>query len=253
MRGATRSRGRAGVCQPVSIHAPHAGRDEVATWTSIIPASFNPRAPCGARPIAVFSMLANNGFNPRAPCGARLQRYGRKSRTTLFQSTRPMRGATDIAALLRQPRGVSIHAPHAGRDASGDQSTRTTLVSIHAPHAGRDSAAPPCGHSPPSFNPRAPCGARLLFMIQQLTVISFNPRAPCGARHPQRILSLLALCFNPRAPCGARPSLTPAVCMFSSFNPRAPCGARPRSARGIGVMILFQSTRPMRGATWRSF
>ncbi len=80
----------------------------------------------------------------------------------MFQSTRPTRGAT----LIEQPRlpkhlGVSIHAPHAGRDHSGFvlllfnfgfQSTRPTrgatsiarhyypiaMVSIHAPHAGRD-------------------------------------------------------------------------------------------------------------------
>ena len=34
----------------------------------------------------------------------------------LFQSTRPMRGATVRDDDLRHRRGISIHAPHAGRD-----------------------------------------------------------------------------------------------------------------------------------------
>ena len=34
------------------------------------------------------------------------------------------------------------------------------------------------------------------------------------------------------------------------FNPRAPCGARPSAAVHTGSMCPFQSTRPMRGATW---
>ena len=80
----------------------------------------------------------------------------------MFQSTRPMRGATGTEVWHYYGSGVSIHAPHAGRDVGvyGTlfmqflfQSTRPmrgatldaldvasgTEVSIHAPHAGRDS------------------------------------------------------------------------------------------------------------------
>ena len=34
----------------------------------------------------------------------------------VFQSTRPMRGATSSVGLMSRPILVSIHAPHAGRD-----------------------------------------------------------------------------------------------------------------------------------------
>ena len=35
----------------------------------------------------------------------------------VFQSTRPMRGATErFAVMSYYPFGISIHAPHAGRD-----------------------------------------------------------------------------------------------------------------------------------------
>ena len=57
----------------------------------------------------------------------------------MFQSTRPMRGATEWNSYRRSFAAVSIHAPHAGRD--GQQAIaadRVTAVSIHAPHAGRD-------------------------------------------------------------------------------------------------------------------
>ena len=34
-----------------------------------------------------------------------------------------------------------------------------------------------------------------------------------------------------------------------NFNPRAPCGARRRGAAPLAIAELFQSTRPLRGAT----
>ena len=58
----------------------------------------------------------------------------------LFQSTRPVRGAT--AALLGA--GVSVS------------------ISIHAPRAGRDDRVRRVAAYRQHFNPRAPCGARLI-------------------------------------------------------------------------------------------
>ena len=77
-----------------------------------------------------------------------------------FQSTRPMRGATQHRGFFRRRR----------------------LVSIHAPHAGRDRSALPGPSFSQGFNPRAPCGARPRIGVDNIEVLSFNPRAPCGAR-----------------------------------------------------------------------
>ena len=41
-----------------------------------------------------------------------------------FQSTRPMRGATVVVKIDEHRRYISIHAPHAGRD------TRTVMLSV---------------------------------------------------------------------------------------------------------------------------
>ena len=96
MRGATLVVVAAPVHRLISIHAPHAGRDELD----------------------------------------RVLQF-----TEAFQSTRPMRGATDFEhpAIYREQ--ISIHAPHAGRDYGyGDGVKSFNRISIHAPHAGRDSA-----------------------------------------------------------------------------------------------------------------
>ena len=77
-------------------------------------------------------------FNPRAPCGARPEFDFAAMADDAFQSTRPMRGATNALVGDFSGAAVSIHAPHAGRDASSFPCVVVTSVSIHAPHAGRD-------------------------------------------------------------------------------------------------------------------
>ena len=122
-----------------------------------------------------------------------------------------------------------------------------------------------------SFNPRAPCGARRRRYARRVTIMRFNPRAPCGARPRKRSLSPPYRRFNPRAPCGARPTILLFLHCNFCFNPRAPCGARlppmgyytislcfnPRAPCGARrgapyrsfSCSMFQSTRPVRGAT----
>ena len=117
MRGATLGGDPAAiVAEVISIHAPHAGRDQLRVSCDHMEFNFNPRAPCGARrngpalwfhrrdfnPRApcgarlktLLDVLTENNFNPRAPCGARLAAVLVRLPVFKFQSTRPMRGAT---------------------------------------------------------------------------------------------------------------------------------------------------------------
>ena len=56
--------------------------------------------------------------------------------------------------------------------------------------------------------------------------------------------------FNPRAPCGARRrDWVQVPRRHRDFNPRAPCGARLRWMTFSQTSMLFQPTRPLRGAT----
>ena len=123
-----------------------------------------------------------------------------------------------------------------------------------------------------NFNPRAPCGARQRGWSLYFVIVCFNPRAPCGARLHYRHNTTLLFCFNPRAPCGARPHFALMYAQSSTFQSTRPVwGATvawrctrfltrvsihaPRVGRDIDIPQggeedkMFQSTRPMRGAT----
>ena len=234
---------------------PVRGATATASQTISASWSFNPRAPCGAR------LRANSKnrclgcrFNPRAPCGARLSAKGISRRRLAFQSTRPVRGATDASQIDRLTVSVSIHAPRAGRDLLAENLSRDALgVSIHAPRAGRDESRIDEATGGSGFNPRAPCGARRKLAIRPGSCWMFQSTRPVrGATQRCCKTCIDRSCFNPRAPCGARRSCLAApyfMPMFQStrpvrgatraysasiapntcFNPRAPCGARHRA------------------------
>ena len=200
--------------------------------------------------------------------------FSQTTANNLFQSTRPVRGATDYYNLIFNGGNISIHAPRAGRDRHFLAVDRVGVrISIHAPRAGRDYGGERGTVLEGYFNPRAPCGARLPGGSSWTDCYYFNPRAPCGARLQDRGKRRGGVeDFNPRAPCGARLSLTLLRSVALYFNPRAPCGARlhkcplysrsiyisihaPRAGRDNKItlnsihQIRFQSTRPVRGAT----
>ena len=86
-----------------------------------------------------------------------------------FQSTRPMRGATSLTKY-----GLVVNVFQSTRPMRGatgvEGSERTHLsISIHAPHAGRDLGLFGSEGESKYFNPRAPCGARLIRAVIHLT------------------------------------------------------------------------------------
>ena len=124
---------------------------------------------------------------------------------SIFQSTLPLRGATEVPAVCGVGDFISIHTPLAGSDADCPdhamailfQSTlplrgatnnlwycqRLPYISIHTPLAGSDrklycypycviiSIHTPLAGSDPNLRP---CG----YLIRH-----FNPHSPCGERH----------------------------------------------------------------------
>ena len=141
----------------ISTHAPLAGRDP------------RPRPRRGSTKISTHAPLAgrdrrglhreedNYYFNPRAPCGARqLGTEYRNKGQKKFQPTRPLRGATLAEDRVGHGESISTHAPLAGRDA---QKKNAPTVARH-------------------FNPRAPCGARLLGIEIEPCSKAFQPTRP---------------------------------------------------------------------------
>ena len=140
IRGATTMRRTTPWPVWISIHAPHTGRD-LRHLVKVGPLGISIHAPHTGRDTLVL---------------------GDEFSVQIFQSTRPIRGATtDLIKYIKYER-ISIHAPHTGRDylifwgpslILSFQSTRpirgatfctpagvapAILISIHAPHTGRD-------------------------------------------------------------------------------------------------------------------
>ena len=140
MRGATIIALTSAVLAIISIHAPHAGSDIVAQLLFVPSLYFNPRSPCGERRTCPPSTCQTCRFQSTLPMrGATNPLIGIAARQA-FQSTLPMRGATHLSSDSRATRKISIHAPHAGSDVSSLNSYLfPAYISIHAPHAGSDS------------------------------------------------------------------------------------------------------------------
>ena len=57
----------------ISTHAPRAGSDNTGPlFRQLLKKYFNPRSPCGERPLSKSKIPRKNYFNPRSPCGERL-------------------------------------------------------------------------------------------------------------------------------------------------------------------------------------
>ena len=116
---------------------------------------FNPRTPCGVRPlpdnvksintrVSIHALLAECDmcyevyhpivarFNPRTPCGVRLSHGSNMPSFSSFQSTHSLRSATGAGARYFTYANVSIHALLAECDASLLSLHHRLTVSIHA-------------------------------------------------------------------------------------------------------------------------
>ena len=191
----------------ISIHAPHTGRDDEV----------------------VDFHLRINHFNPRAPYGARQHQFFLSARPLIFQSTRPIRGAT---------RQKSIYCP----------------LNIHFnPRAPYGARLTPQFHAPLDYgfqSTRPIRGATRKSVSTSKAEIDFNPRAPYGARHSDRDMGNCRSYISIHAPHTGRDacfdSSSSSLPTFQStrpirgattatpsrrrsrpyFNPRAPYGAR---------------------------
>ena len=142
--------------KPFQSTHPLRGATSPSRRAASLRSNFNPRTPCGVRP----GCTKVNGyfwyFNPRTPCGVRPGRWAKLSTCNRFQSTHPLRGAT-----LRVNHDFPV-----------------IQISIHAPLAGCDKKPPSTSGTPRNFNPRAPCGVRLLAFKRVFAKKNISIHAP---------------------------------------------------------------------------
>ena len=213
----------------VEFQSTHPLRGATCIFERLLhPMYFNPRTPCGVRldaaefrrvdtqfqsthPLrgATRALALNRAlrryFNPRTPCGVRLLEKALDLVVIQFQSTHPLRGATSALVAYRCLRCISIHAPLAGCD----RSVRWD------------------GDFQQNFNPRTPCGVRLLRLVALPRPKRFQSTHPLrGATSGSQCTFLSRPYFNPRTPCGVRrtaPSQISASYLISIHAPLAGC------------------------------
>ena len=192
-----------------------------------------------------------------------------------FQSTRPIRGATEGGQYDEKRCHISIHAPHTGRDERwAGYVLRADQISIHAPHTGRDgrslsrrnSPSPISIHAPHTGRDRRPRWPRYSrwpisihaphtgrdpeWKAAEEAIFQFQSTRPIRGATEEYGNIVTALSISIHAPHTGRDGchqLQP--CIPQHFNPRAPYGARLVTDICKRNGIKFQSTRPIRGAT----
>ena len=236
------------------------------------PADFNPRTPCGVRPLRAHRLgvamefqsthplrgatcgdqkvcagrrisihaplagcdwqsrvkvMSSRNFNPRTPCGVRLGT-----------------GAVRVLLLLR----ISIHAPLAGCDRRNLRTPSREHISIHAPLAGCDSSGVRSTQNIFNFNPRTPCGVRLLRLRSRFQCRhDFNPRTPCGVRLLVVHSLGLVVDFNPRTPCGVRPFCSLSTKRRSKISIHAPLAGCDHIRRCMAMETVISIHAPLAG------
>ena len=102
-------------------------------------------------------------------------------------------------------------------------------ISTHAPLAGRDTSTLPSCSTPAEFQPTRPLR---------------------GATDLERAGHMMGRYFNPRAPCGARPGSWQVYKDCDMISTHAPLAGRDSvCSLFVAMLLVFQPTRPLRGAT----
>ena len=257
---------------PVSIHALLAECDTLHALPSDKGAGFNPRTPCGVRPVPHHCLPDWMRFNPRTPCGVRHAMLSCAGPCRRFQSTHSLRSATGYCWTRRQ--GLS--------------------VSIHALLAECDEICNDYKNQQYGFNPRTPCGVRLSDWFSPCPANQFQSTHSLRSATPWRLTTdssqkfqsthslrsatngqwghqghrpvsihaLLAECDTLEvddgfvskvsihallAECDHETWICQRQCL--RFNPRTPCGVRLASDEPLGLHDRFQSTHSLRSAT----
>ena len=168
-------------------------------------------------------------FNPRTPRGVRRASAAGSSPTQTFQSTHPSRGATAALEIPADLLLISIHAPLAGCDTKCVQEVKRQW----------------------NFNPRTPRGVRRDVVRTCCIKYLFQSTHPSRGATYRLVIDVSALEISIHAPlAGCDVCTGSAAAADRHFNPRTPRGVRRNCAHLGGCLQAFQSTHPLRGATF---
>ena len=203
MWAATEEQSRPGFLPPVSIRAARVGGDRQLAATNSNKICFNPRRPCGRRPVHAPAFDGKH----------------------LFQSAPPVWAATVYDTGRTGSKGVSIRAARVGGDHAGNPvvifsrgfNPRRPCGRRHRSHKLSQQlklfqSAPPVwaatiavgvGASRVSFNPRRPCGRRLVLVGSSIRQSQFQSAPPVWAATLKAETSTLERLFQSAPPVWA--------------------------------------------------
>ena len=238
----------------ISIHAPLAGCDRLRC------------ARAKMDDISIHAPLAGCDSTTGSTSIARI----------LFQSTHPLRGATDDSDWYAICWNISIHAPLAGCDREHDRETKW-LIKFQSTHPLRGATIrAKTGTGRPRFQSTHPLRGATSDSMQKTTEDRISIHAPLAgcdqkdfisisnvtkfqSTHPLRgatslpLNSIENLKFQSTHPLrGATDRHTEPTEILRDFNPRTPCGVRLSFNQMPLQLEEFQSTHPLRGATRRN-
>ena len=155
---------------------------------------------------------------------------------------------TEIATVV-----ISIHAPLAGCDfVRYRRRVRQSPISIHAPLAGCDLHKSVVEMIDSKFQSTHPLRGATAAVLEPTAAFGISIHAPlAGCDTAQRIKEAIkAISIHaPLAGCDIWPFTSDTTERY--FNPRTPCGVRRPWTASLGRPRRFQSTHPLRGATFR--
>ncbi len=144
---------------------------------------FNPRSPCGERRAVVIKVIVMAMFQSTLPVWGATSRVRDFQSYQMFQSTLPVWGATCTTSQNYHYLRFQSTLPVWGATISGANSPRICKFQSTLPVWGATFRHRGQRNHPRCFNPRSPCGERLIFTPGRGCRSCFNPRSPCGERH----------------------------------------------------------------------
>ena len=199
-----------------------------SAMSNAVSTNFNPRSPCGERRASRLAPCAHTDFNPRSPCGERHARTWDNDLVSQFQPTLPVRGATAQNGIIKwEVKHISTHAPRAGSDPEHMQYLRREAY----------------------FNPRSPCGERLMSLPPFSTSVVFQPTLPVRGATQLHQWSVYVVEFQPTLPVRGATRIDRKRLRIFVFQPTLPVRGATTGGKTRGSYNKFQPTLPVRGAT----
>ena len=122
----------------ISIHPPHAGRDAIQHQNSRNIGNFNPPSPCGEGPFGIDITGRTKYFNPPSPCGEGPFPHPRPDFAGDFNPPSPCGEGHQTETKLKEKNIFQSTLPMRGGTKKSVRVNAYDKISIHPPHAGRD-------------------------------------------------------------------------------------------------------------------